>query len=141
MSAPGGRVRIFDVSDQVIAKRNANALIEDVEASLPTLPYRAMLLTKMAEFKQANGGLWVGGKAVLTQPALEFSANALNRSMQKGQLDIRIPLTEITAVKTESAAFTNIIVIEGPGFVFKVRCFRAGKFAEQIRAASPGVPR
>jgi hypothetical protein len=129
------------VSDQIIAKRNANALIQDVEPSLPRLPHRAMLLTKMAEFKQAYGGLWVGGKAVLTQSALEFSPNALNRGVQKGQLDIRIPPTEITAVQTESAALTNVIVIEGPGLMFKVRCFLAEKFAEQIRAASPSVPR
>jgi len=72
----------------------------------------------------------------LTQSTLEFSPNAVNRGVQKGQLDIRIPLTEITAVQTESAAVTNIIVIEGPGLTLKVRCFRAEKFAEQIRAAS-----
>ncbi len=129
------------MSDQVIAKRNANALIQDVEPSLPMLPFKPMLLTKMNELKQAYGGLWVGGKAVLTQSTLEFSPNAVNRSLQKGELDIRIPLTEITAVRTESAAITNIIVIEGPVLTFKVRCFRAEKFAEQIRTASPSVPR
>jgi hypothetical protein len=127
------------VSDQVIAKRNANALIHDVEPSFPVLPNRPMLLTMLAEFKQANGGLWVGGKAVLTQSALEFSPNAVNRSLQKGHLDIRIPLPEITAVTVEPAAFTNIVVIAGPGFVFKVRCYRAEKFAEQIRTANLGV--
>ena len=92
-----------------------------------------MLLTKMAEFKQAYGGLWVGGKAVLTQSALEFSPNALNRGVQKGQLDIRIPLTEITAVQTEPAAVTNIIVIEGPGLTFK------GNWIGPLAAVMPDV--
>jgi hypothetical protein len=125
------------VSDQVIAKHNANALIQDAEASLPLPDARltSAILGEIQEFKQAHGGLWVGGKAILTPSTLEFSPNAVNRAVNKGTLDIRIPLTEITAVATESGLITKIIAIQVPGATFKVRCYGAEKFAGQIRTA------
>ncbi len=30
-------------------------------------------------FRQSHGGLWVGGRVTLTDSALEFSPNAVNR--------------------------------------------------------------
>jgi len=43
----------------------------------------------------------------LTESALEFSANSINRSVTKGQLDSRIPLTEITSVTVEFGVVTK----------------------------------
>ena len=75
----------------------------------------------------------------LTESALEFSPNSMNRNVTKGQLDVRVPLKEITSVTVAFGVVTKIIAIESPAVTFKVRCYGADKFAEQIKAAIPST--
>ncbi len=77
----------------------------------------------------------------LTESTLEFSPNSLNRSVNTGQLDVRIPLQDVTAVTVESGMITKIITIESSARAFKVRCYGAENFAEQIKAAIPDAGR
>lgn len=48
-------------------------------------------------------GLWVGGRINLTEPELSFAPNAVNRSIQTGSMDLRIPLAEKIRAAIESA--------------------------------------
>jgi hypothetical protein len=130
---------ISDMSDKVIVTRIANALIDDAELSSVPIPHKSTVTRVLGAFKQTHGGLWVGGRVTLTESAVEFSANSINRSVTKGQLDVRIPLTEITSVTVEFGVVTKIIAIESPAMTFKVRCYGAEKLAEQIKAAIPST--
>ncbi|SIO27198.1 hypothetical protein [Agromyces cerinus] len=62
--------------EQVLKRKIANALIEDVTANV-TVPSIPIL-------RAALGGLWVGGWVTLTTKAVSFSPNGPNRFMQSG---------------------------------------------------------
>jgi hypothetical protein len=126
------------MGDQVITSRVANALIANAAVSSVPLPHKTVVKGVLEAFKQGHGGLWVGGRVTLTESALEFAPNAMNRSVTRGELDVRIPLTDITAVTVEFGVVTKIIAIESPARTFRVRCYGADKFAERIRAAMSG---
>jgi len=113
--------------EEVLITKVANALIEDVNVHV-TVPV-------LSVFRAAWGGLWVGGRVTLTAKTVSFSANGLNRIMQSGTLDVSVPLAQVTDVKVLPGVFTKIVAITTPEFVFKVRCYRAARFAQAILAA------
>jgi len=122
----------------VIASRAANALVSDVAFDMPGLdlvPGGDAIPAVLAAFKKAYGGLWVGGRATLTDTELAFHPNAVNRAVQSGTLDIVVPLPAITGVEVERGVLTKIIAIRAAGSVVKIRCFGAREFADQIRSA------
>jgi hypothetical protein len=131
------------MSEQIIDTRAANALIDDVEPSLPDIPSIPGLIEfdkdeferQLAGWKRAHGGLWVGGRANLTSSELSFHPNALNRALQTGNMDVVLPLKAVTSVEVRRAFVTNIIAISTPGFLLKIRCYKADAFADRIRAA------
>ena len=125
------------MGDRVIASRVANALIADAVSSVP-LPHKTIVKGVLERYRQSYGGLWVGGRVTLTESALEFAPNAMNRGVTRGELDVRIPLRDVTAVTVEFGVATKIIVIESPARTFKIRCYGAEKLAEHIRAAMSG---
>lgn len=112
---------------ELLTTKVANAFIADAEPSV-AIPVASAL-------RSAWGGLWVGGRVTLTTETVSFSANTLNRIAQSGTHDVSVPLTRITDVDVLSGFFTRIVAITTPEFVFKVRCYRAARFAEAILAA------
>jgi hypothetical protein len=76
-------------------------------------------------FKEAYGGLWVGGKMVLTQTAVRLSANAMNRVVQEGILDIELPLSLVRNVSVEGGFVTKIVRLDTDAGSVKFRCFGA----------------
>lgn len=121
------------MSTDVVAKRAANALIEDAQTGLQDLP----ILGDVLESARARyGGLWVGGRATLTAESLALHPNAVNRGLQTGSMDVVVPLTAIESIEVLSAPVTKIIAIRTARSVVKIRCYRARAFADQIREAA-----
>src|ERR1700691_443347 len=121
------------MSSGIVAKRAANALITDAEAKLPPLtPRIRQVEATLDRFKSAHGGLWVGGLAMLTTESICFRANAVNRGIHEGSLDIAILLPDIIGIEVLPAFMSSAVVIRTPGSVVKIRCFRADSFASQM---------
>ncbi|MEQ1737145.1 MAG: hypothetical protein ABL886_12175 [Rhodoglobus sp.] len=129
--------------EEVIVARVANALIQDVQmkgagvaqVADALVPGVDVITPVLDGFRAAYGGLWVGGKATLTNLALHFSPNAVNRAVQTGTLDVTVPLADVVAVGFKPAVLSSIVILETPGYTFKVRCFGAKEFAEAVEAA------
>jgi hypothetical protein len=124
------------VSEQILASRWANALIEDAQADPTVLPFYESVERAVARIRRRYGGLWVGGRVSLTATGFAFAANAVNRAVQSGTLDFVVPLDAIVGVEVERGFITNIIAIRTPDSVFKIRCFGAARFAEKVREAA-----
>src|SRR5687768_7655718 len=88
-------------------------------------------------FSARYGGLWVGGRATLTQHALTFEPSAMNRKLHAHghALRLDIPLAAIDAVETRFGMVTRIIDIVAEGATVSIRCFRSEQFATSIRRA------
>lgn len=128
---------------QIIGTRFANALVQDAEFSVPDIPGLDSITPGIetvpyviSVFKNAYGGLWVGGRATLTTTELSFQPNATNRAFHTGTLDITVPLPAIAGVEVARGFVTKIIAIRTPRFVVKIRCYGAAAFADQIRSAA-----
>lgn len=129
--------------EEVIAAKVVNALIQDVQVRGAStaqvadafVPGVDVITPVLDGFRAGYGGLWVGGKATLTNLALRFSPNALNRAVQTGTLDVTVPLADVVAVRLIRGFVTNIVAVETAGFVFKVRCYGAKAFSDAIEAA------
>jgi hypothetical protein len=129
------------MSDEILAQRVANALIEDaqVNTSLGVGAFRAVE-DVLARYRAKVGGLWVGGRATLTATVLAFAPNTMNRAVQTGSLDLAVPLSAILDVSVQRSFVTNIVEIRTPQSVLKIRCYGANTFAQQIRDAAAGQP-
>lgn len=117
----------------VIISRVANALIADVDVTAAVTSVNRRVLDR---YRRRYGGLWVGGRLTVTDINVAFHANALNRSIQSGQLDIVVDLRSIESVELLPGVLTKIIAIHTADRVTKVRCFGAAKVADRIRAAA-----
>lgn len=122
----------------VIISRVANALIVDVDVTAPTTSVNRRVLDR---YRRRHGGLWVGGRLTVTNIDVQFHANALNRSIQSGQLDVTIDLRSIESVELLPGVLTKIIAIRAGDRVTKFRCFGAAKVADQIRVAASSASR
>ena len=87
--------------------------------------------------KRLMGGLWVGGTVYLTDDAVEFHPNGLNRAVHKDPeaLCVVLPLRGITSVQTRFGVATQIIDIKTAIGTLSVRCFGAARFAKRIENA------
>ena len=136
------------MAEAVIDSRMANALFADAQLSgtaskvvnkLAVGPAGAeQALRTLESFREAYGGLWVGGHATLTDSALTFEPNGLNRVLHENGESLRfeLPLGAIRAVATRPSWFTGIIEVSTDGGTFSLRCYRSKRFAEAIRQAA-----
>lgn len=83
-------------------------------------------------FKKAYGGLWIGGKMVVTQTEVRLSANAMNRVVQEGTQDIELPLALVRKVSVEGGFMTKIVRLDTDAGSVKLRCFGAKDIASLI---------
>jgi hypothetical protein len=86
----------------------------------------------LGAFKKAYGGLWVGGKMVLTQTAVRLSANAMNRLIQDGTLDIELPLELVRKVSVEGWFGMKIVRLDTDAGSVKFRCYGAKDVAAAL---------
>ena len=122
----------------IIARKLANALMKDAEIGdrTQTLLGPGGRLGTSA-IKKLMGGLWVGGTVYLTEDAVEFHPNGLNRAVHKDpeSLSVVLPLRGITSVETRFGIATQIIDIKTAIGTLSVRCYGARSFAKKIEAA------
>lgn len=99
-----------------LVRKTANAKLDGVKGRGPTA-----LVTSL--FSSATGGTWVGGTIVLTDDTLSFSANAMNRAVQKGELDVSFPVDRIIGAAITGGVGTKIIAVRLTGDeTFEFRC-------------------
>jgi hypothetical protein len=91
----------------------------------------AVLKTKLVNFL-APSGLWVGGKVTVTHSTIFMNANAMNRMVQDGVLDIEIPMASIRKVSLEWGFMTKIVCLETDYGYFYFRCFGAKEMVSMI---------
>ncbi|MFT4226225.1 hypothetical protein [Micropruina sp.] len=132
------------VEPQILLKKAANLLVEDARTDLhPTVDAAlAVVEAPMSStervldgFRAKYGGLWVGGTLTVTDQQVEFHANALNRAVQSGTLDIALPLRSIAQVELQPGFVTKIVAITVGYRQVKSRMYGAEQVAETIRQA------
>ncbi|MBB3951026.1 hypothetical protein [Aureimonas jatrophae] len=132
-------------TEEVIDSRAANALFAD--ARMSQMAERGIsfggvdpkiVASALDRFSSTQGGLWVGGRAVVTRSAFVFKANRVNRlaHVDGDQLRFEIPLREITSVTYRFGWLSGIVDIGSDRGVFLIRSFRAKAFAQMINTAS-----
>ncbi len=118
-----------------LASKMANALFSEARSAV-TDPFGA--IKGAAEQQRAiHGGLWVGGRVDLTDEALSFAANAMNRAAHQngGGLHWTVPLSAIRSLRFRKAFVTHIIDIETAEAAYAIRCWGARDFANLIDSA------
>jgi hypothetical protein len=94
-----------------------------------------------AEFGQLRrelAGLWVGGTLTVSEDAIVFGANALNRWLQAGPLPLTIAIGDVSAVNLRRGVLTRIIEVTygDPALRTSFRCFGAAEVADFIPNAA-----
>ncbi|UZE09611.1 hypothetical protein [Pseudomonas sp. B21-053] len=129
------------MAEEIVKSKWVNFLVADAEVnygladdvySIAGSGNVGALSRVMEAFKQANGGLWVGGKMALTRTSVRLSASALNRLVQEGTLDIDLPLAMIRKVTLEGGFVTKIVRLDTDAGSVKFRCFGARDVAALI---------
>ncbi|MGO4186825.1 hypothetical protein [Pseudarthrobacter sp. TAF60_1] len=135
------------MESRVVATKVANALIEDAEPNtdliiteltdliMPELKEIAAPLfnATMAEFAAYYGGLWVGGKIILTTHELKFQPNFVNKMAHKGLAGLQVSLSQVVSVEILPGVLTKIIVVRTPSHAIKFRCYGAEETAQKIQ--------
>jgi hypothetical protein len=128
--------------ERIVASKWANALITSVKISprvkdlADAIPYARDPTPVVEAFLKRQGSVWVGGTATLTNEQLRFKPNAVNKFIQEGEMELKIPLQAITDIMLEGGFLTKIIAVATPGAVVRLRCFGAAGLAKQIRDAA-----
>ncbi|MCB0995432.1 MAG: hypothetical protein KDB21_10095, partial [Acidimicrobiales bacterium] len=79
-----------------------------------------------ATLNKLAGGTWVGGNVILTDDFLGFSANALNRIVQQGELDVQFPVRQLVGAEITGGFGSKIIAVDlADGSQFEFRCTKA----------------
>ena len=136
----------------VVESRIANAFFENANVSedmiaslsgkdersgftfLDSLP--KIISRQVGTGRRRQGGLWVGGKSVLTTSTLSFIPNALNQTLHSSpeNLEIDILLSGIISTSIRRGIITDIIDIRSDVRDLSIRCFKARSFAAAIDA-------
>jgi hypothetical protein len=85
-------------------------------------------------YGEKHGGLWVGGKVVVTSEALNFVPNRMNVALHQGLEPISIPFGSIRSARREFGWVTGIVAVEHAHGAFRFRCFGAKGVAEEMAA-------
>jgi hypothetical protein len=87
------------------------------------------------QYRKKYGGLWVGGDLNVFSDRITFSANAINRAIQTGDLTREIMLNTVTKVACRFGWFTGIIDVSHGGDCFTFRCYGSKALTATIEAA------
>jgi len=138
---------------KILGKRVSNALIKDAEPDFEALfivadvaelvglegvpPIKNSIKLTMSLSRKLMGGLWVGGTTYLTEDALVFRPNWLNRHIHKGDCSVSIPLTDLAEVVKVPGIFTQIIDAKTAKGTLRFRCYHRDLFYDLIVAQMP----
>ena len=127
--------------EEILKSKLANFLVTDASVNYDTVSdlYAEAengdvdaVADVLEAFRHAYGGLWVGGKVEVTHAVVRLSANALNRVVQEGTLDIELPLELVRKVSVEGGFVTKIVRLDTDAGSVKFRCFVAKDIAALI---------
>ena len=127
--------------EEILKSKLANFLVTDASVNYDTVSdlYAEAengdvdaVADVLEAFRHAYGGLWVGGKVEVTHAVVRLSANALNRVVQEGTLDIELPLELVRKVSVEGGFVTKIVRLDTDAGSAKFRCFGAKDIAALI---------
>ena len=127
--------------EEILKSKLANFLVTDASVNYDTVSdlYAEAengdvdaVADVLEAFRHAYGGLWVGGKVEVTHAVVRLSANALNRVVQEGTLDIELPLELVRKVSVEGGFVTKIVRLDTDAGSVKFRCFGANDIAALI---------
>jgi hypothetical protein len=135
---------------ETLLSKAANCLVEDAQAKEHLAGSVAAGMTGMhidgavdrginraiTARKAKDGGLWVGGRLVLTSSRLTFAPNAANRAVHAQLSEVSVELNAIRSVTLLPGLVTKIILVETDDRSVRFRCFGAASVAERIRAAA-----
>ncbi|KJZ34071.1 MULTISPECIES: hypothetical protein [Pseudomonas] len=129
------------MAEKILKSKLVNFLVADVEVNYANVSdvYAVaesgdvdVLAGVLEAFKEAYGGLWVGGKLEVTPTVVRLNANAMNRLVQDGTLDIELPLAWVRKVSVEGGFVTKIVRLDTDAGSVKFRCFGAKDVASLI---------
>lgn len=128
--------------ERLIGYRTCNALVEDAVAEMRSPLIEALapkdgagaVSDALNSVSRAAGGLWVGGRAFLTNHRFVFLPNAVNRAVHKDLRPIAVDLKDVAFVTERFGIVTRIIDIKTTTGVLSIRALGASAFARQIRA-------
>jgi hypothetical protein len=128
--------------ETVVATKLCNALIADAQvkgavlssvAAIPMLGNAQRAIGgALDDYREAYGGLWVGGKATLTTTALRFAPNSLNRAIHRGDSSVSVALSEIVNLRSEWGFVTGIVCVDTASGTLKIRCYFSKAFMALI---------
>jgi hypothetical protein len=135
--------------DTLLSKA-ANCLVEDAQAKEHLAGSVAAGMTGMhiagavdrgvnraiTRRKAKEGGLWVGGRLVVTNSRLTFTPNAANRAVHTQLPEVSVELDAIRSVTLLPGLITQIILVETDDRSVRFRCFGAASVAERLREAA-----
>jgi hypothetical protein len=124
-------------------ERTANALLAEVALKPFADAYLqwntlGLANAELERLRREMGGLWVGGTLTVSEDAIVFGANALNRWLQAGPLRLKIPMRDVSAVNLRRGVLTKIIEVTygEPALRTSFRCFGAAEVADFVRHAA-----
>ncbi|MCL2713915.1 MAG: hypothetical protein FWD68_04810 [Alphaproteobacteria bacterium] len=77
--------------------------------------------------KHVCGGLWVGGRAEITDRGVRFEANGLNRIFHSNAEPVWVAADCIRAVELRPGWFTEIVAVAHSEGTFPFRCYGASE--------------
>jgi len=125
--------------ERVLAYRVCGACFQDVQpsafASALVDAADAHLEPVLGVIRQMTGGIWVGGRVILTTHRVVFSPNGLNRMLQDNPPTIALALADLSEAKQRFGLATAIVDIRSPAFTLTVRGYRMRSFVAVIERA------
>jgi hypothetical protein len=137
--------------ETVIENRAANAFFPDAHVSSAAIGRLAdsaemsgqwflarflpgIFTRQMSALRARQGGLWVGGRVVLTTTSLRFQPNQMNINLHEKptSLEVEVALSEILDLGLRRGLITNIIDVRSATGLLSIRCFRADSLRAQI---------
>jgi hypothetical protein len=140
----GKEIALFTSSapdEAIIAYKVVNACLSNAEpnafaAFIFKQTHTDNAANKTFDFiRKMTGGLWVGGRVVLTNHRIIFTPNGLNRALHKDLPVIALFLTDLTEVRDRFGVATSIVDAMTPVGSLTFRCYGANKFSKLIRDA------
>ncbi len=127
--APGQTLNSDAPSDgmpvKVLLSKVVNALISTAkEKEIPFL-IPQMVKETIDRFRKFYGGLWVGGRMVVTEAEIKFMPNALNKAIHESLEDLTISKESISRIFWKFGFVTGIIIVNAQKEIFRFRCYGA----------------
>jgi hypothetical protein len=149
--ADGARISFPPMAPDILLSKAVNWFVKDAEAKEHLAGSAAAAIAgvpaagavdrginrAIARRKAKEGGLWVGGRLVLTSSRLSWVPNAANRAVHKQLPDeVAVELKAVRSVTLLPALVTKIVLVETDDQSVRFRCYGAASVAERLRKAA-----